>query len=372
MAGNPLRGNDLDSRDTGRDCCRAGSGAVYLMTNQTANSIIVYDRSSNGRLTMRGTFATGGAGGQSPSGNPLDPLASQGSLLLSSDNRLLFAVNAGSDSISVMEVGQGGLTQLDLVSSGGTTPVSLTQYRDLLYVLNAGGAANIAGFRITGQGKLLPIPGSTRPVAGGAAAAPAQVGFSPDGDLIFVTEKNTNVVDTYRVPHNGVAVGPVSHQSAGLTPFGFAFARHNILVVSEAFGGAPAQAAASSYAAAEDGDLDALSSSVGDHQTAACWVTVGSRGKYAYLTNTGSGIVTGYSVSGNGRLRLLDADGVTARTGDLTNPIDMAATEDFLYVHLNGPNGRAIAAYRIAPNGGLALVDKTPGLPEGAQGIAAR
>jgi DNA-binding beta-propeller fold protein YncE len=89
------------------------------MTNQATNSILVFDRADNGALTSRGSFPTGGAGGQSPSGNPLDPLASENSLLLSNDNRLLFAVNAGSNTISVMSVSQNGLQQIDAKSSGG-------------------------------------------------------------------------------------------------------------------------------------------------------------------------------------------------------------------------------------------------------------
>src|SRR5262245_61638126 len=197
MSANLLSADDLHSGNTDRPV----SGAVFLMTNQAANSIMFFDRSATGRLTLRGTFATGGAGGQSPSGNPLDPLASQGSLLLSADNRLLFAVNAGSNTISVMRITTRGLGQVEVVASGGLTPVSLTHYRDLLYVLNAGGEPNISGFRIKPSGKLEPIANSTRRLAGGAAAAPAQVGFSPDGDLLVVTEKNSNVIDTYRVNH---------------------------------------------------------------------------------------------------------------------------------------------------------------------------
>jgi hypothetical protein len=83
-------------------------------------------------------------------------------------------------------------------------------------------------------------------------------------------------------------------------------------------------------------------------------------------------VVSGFRVSGNGHLQSLNADGVAARTGDATNPIDMAITEDLLYVHLNGPNGHAIAIYRIGPDGSLSPVGRLEGIPAGAQGIAAR
>jgi 6-phosphogluconolactonase len=348
-----------------------GSGSVYLMTNQPSNAIMIFNRSADGLLTAAGMVATGGAGAQAPGGGPFDPLASEGSLLLSPDRHFLFAVNAGSNEISVLGVDPGGLTLLDKVSSGGQTPISLTINRDLLYVLNAGGTPNITGFQVSRVGKLWPLAGSTRPLAGGAAAGPAEVGFSPNGDLLVVTEKGTNTIDIYRVDHNGLATGPVAQPSNGLTPFGFAFAQPNILIDAEAFGGAPMQAAVSSYRLPASGDLRVLSGSVPDHQTAACWIVVYGTGQYAYTTNTGTHVISGYSMSADGRLTLLNPAGVNADTGPGSNPIDMALTGSLLYVHLNGPNGRSIAGYRIASDGGLIPVTKVDGLPAGAQGIAA-
>src|SRR4051812_36447851 len=132
------------------------------------------------------------------------------------------------------------------------------------------------------------------------------------------------MIDTYRVNHDRLATGPIAHHSNGITPFGFAFAWPDVLVDSEAFGGAPMQAAASSYRTAASGALDVVSGSVPDHQTAACWVVIYSRGKFAYVTNTGSNVVSAYAVSRDGRLTLLNPGGVAAATGAGTNPIDMA------------------------------------------------
>src|SRR4029077_626960 len=96
-------------------------------------------------------------------------LGSQGALVLSENGRWLFAVNAGSDDISVFSVDREELTLASRVSSGGTRPISMTVYRDLLYVLNAGGSGNITGFNIGRHGALTPISNSTRPLSGGAA-----------------------------------------------------------------------------------------------------------------------------------------------------------------------------------------------------------
>src|SRR5689334_6311280 len=77
----------------------ANTGAVFVATNSDAgNAIIMYTRAADGTLTMLGSpFPTGGVGsGVSKVLLRNDPLGAQGSLAVSSDNRFLFAVNAGS------------------------------------------------------------------------------------------------------------------------------------------------------------------------------------------------------------------------------------------------------------------------------------
>ena len=88
---------------------------------------------------------------------------------------------------------------------------------------------------------------------GGVAADPAQIGFSRDGELLVVTEKAGNRINTYTIDDDGLPSAPIDNASNGMTPFGFAFNNAGTLVVSEAFGGAPNQSAASSYSASDDG-----------------------------------------------------------------------------------------------------------------------
>lgn len=163
-----------------------GPGAVYVLTNQAANSVMVYARAADGTLSLSGAFLTGGTG----SGSGADPLGSQGALILDQSQRLLFAVNAGSNEVSVFAVQGLGLRLLDREPSGGQMPVSITVHGGLLYVLNAGGTPNIEGFTIQPwNGHLVPLPGSSRMLAGGPGSAPAEVAFSPSGDVLMVTEK---------------------------------------------------------------------------------------------------------------------------------------------------------------------------------------
>jgi 6-phosphogluconolactonase len=240
-----------------------------------------------------------------------------------------------------------------------------------LYVLNEGGTPNISGFEIDEDGTLTPLAGSTQPLIGGVAADPAQIGFGHDGELLVVTEKSGNRINTYTIDDDGLPSAPIDNSSNGMTPFGFAFSNAGTLVVSEAFGGALNQSAASSYSASDDGSLSVISGSVPNSQTASCWVAITNNGKLAFVSNTGSGTISSYFINpGNGSLTLLNP--TAASTGAASAPIDMALSVNsrILFVLLAGT--QQVAAFRIGGNGNLTLVDTGGGLPMGAQGIAAK
>lgn len=343
------------------------NGAVFTSTNAVSgNAILAFSRSTDGTLSAAGSYATGGEG----TGGGL---GSQGAVTLSADGQLLLAVNAGSAELSAFAVNGTSLTLLNTVASGGSTPISVTADHGLVYVLNAGGAGNISGFRVDRHTGLTPIVGSTRPLSSDAPA-PAQVSFSTDGNTLVVTEKGTNRVVSYAVDRDGLAGEPQVIASSGQTPFGFAFGLRNILVVSEAFGGAAGASAASSYRADGRGTaaLDLVSGSVLNSESASCWTAITPDGKYAYIANTGSSTVSAYAVSAQGALTLLDADGVSAQTGAGTSPADEAISQNgqFLYVRSGGAN--TVSAFRIASNGSLTPIATVAGFPQGYQGLAAR
>jgi 6-phosphogluconolactonase (cycloisomerase 2 family) len=346
-------------------------GAVYTMTNApTGNSILVFDRTADGMLIEVGSYSTGGTGTGGGLGN-------QGAVVLSQNDRWLFTVNAASHDISVFAVEPTGLNLVDRISSGGMRPISLTVDRNLLYVLNAGGSVgatdNISGFIVANDGTLSPLPGSERPLSS-ASTAPAQIGFTPDGSVLVVTEKGPNNILTYTVGHDGYAADPTIYASVGTTPFGFAFGKRGQLFVSEAFGGAPDASAVSSYIVSPDGALEVVSPSVATHQTAACWLIVTKGGRFAYETNAGSGSISGYRINSDGTITLLDADGRTGVTGDGTGPLDMALSVNGQYLYtLNGGN-ETISAFRVNGKGSLTLIaaDAAVGLPDGSNGLAAR
>jgi len=189
-------------------------GAVYVLSNQpSGNSVIVFSRAANGALTYAATYSTGGKG----AGAGADPLGSQGSLTL--DSGFLLAVNAGSNDVSLFAIDGSKLTLLDREPSGGQMPVSVTVKGPIAYVLNAGGTPNISGYFVDAFGKhLVPLPGSQRQLSVGAQ--PAQVRFAPEGNELLVTEKGTQLIDTYAVGFTGYASTSTPHASNGVTPFG--------------------------------------------------------------------------------------------------------------------------------------------------------
>jgi len=347
---------------TSLEAQRAGGGdgrrAVYTLTNQVAgNAVAVFDRAADGTLGAAGTVATGGTGTGAA-------LGSQGAVALSDDGRWLFAVNAGSNDVSVFAARGAELTLASRTASGGTLPISVTVHRNLLYVLNAGGDGNISGFSVGTTGGLTPVPGSTRSLSG-SNVGPAEVSFSPDGRRLVVTEKNTSLLDVYAVDANGAAGARISFTSAGGTPFGFAFGQHDVLLVSEA----AAPGSASSYILGRGGDLAVVSSAVLTHQGAPCWAVVTNDGRLGF-TGNGSGSVSGFSVTPRGRIRLIDANGASAVISGGVNDIALNGNSRYLYV-LGTGGSPTIHPFRIERDGHLTPLEPIGGLPAGTRGLAA-
>jgi len=160
----------LESFAAGRDEAAAIPNRVYLLSNVASeNTVMVFDRATDGALTLLQQVSTGGfgsgAGQIAPPFPPFPgpvPLESQDALIKSGDGRFLIAVNAGSNNVSVLKIVQDGLTLVDRVPSLGFFPVSVAEHKGLVYVANAGqtpderpGAVpSIIGFRLASNGKL--------------------------------------------------------------------------------------------------------------------------------------------------------------------------------------------------------------------------
>ncbi|MGH3865546.1 MAG: lactonase family protein [Pseudonocardiaceae bacterium] len=335
---------------------------LFVQTNNLAgNQILVYDRAEDGTLTLAETVNTGGLGGQNQGAVP-DPLASQGSLVYNAHHRLLIAVNAGSNTVSVLGLDDDHLCLRQVLASGGTFPVSVTVHGDLLYVLNAHEAGAITGYRIT-DGQFHPITDSTRsldltPATGPTqgANAPAQVGFTPDGQHLVITTKNHALIDVFTVKTDGRPSDTFTANPAGTpSPFGFTFDDYGHLVVTDV-----GISTLTTYTVHSNGTVTQLASQP-DGQIAMCWV-VHAAGNF-YVANPGSNTITGYHIDPAG------TPTVFTQTTSKDTPIDLAITRDgyFLYGEVGTTGG--VNGFRIKPDGTLDQIVTLTGL-SGLEGIA--
>ncbi len=413
-------------------------GAVYAMTNAVGNNaIVVYRRAADGTLTLAGAPVPTGGGGSGVQLDPTDSLGSQGGLMLDRKQKLLFAVNTETaaantahdchqGSLSVFRIRSDGtlVAASDPVPSGGLYPSSLTVSNGTLYVLNAGGPdictgspgfqvnPNITGFSVSKDGRLARIANATQVINPGIGPAPdlcapasfpdarfncglnppafprspGQLSFNPKGDTLVVTVKATNSIYLFPVGLDGTAGTPSIMRAPGPalpTYFGFAFDKHDRLVVSEPFGTATAiphvpAGAVSSFELHRAGSLTAISSGVPDDQGTPCWVAMEPHDKgHAYIANNATSSLSVYAVADDGKLTYVTgADQHLATAGtESAHPNDLVSVADgekgYLY-SLNAGTGK-VGMFRIQMDGTLAAMGEIAGLPAsaGAQGLAA-
>jgi len=324
--------------------------AVYLQTNDAEkNEVVAFRRAADGTLSAPGTYATGGRGTGKPH------LASQSSIVVGGDR--LLVVNAGSDDVSLFAVTPDGIALLDRVASGGSMPTSIAVRESQVFVLNAGGDANVTGFVL--EGDAIESSGDTRPLPG---ADPAQIGFTPDGSALIVTDRASNSL--LELPVEGGEA--IQHASSGATPYGFEFTRDGTLVVTEAFGGAIGAAAASSYRAG----LEPVSKSVANTRSEVCWAAVTKDGRFVFVTNFGDGTISSYAIANDGSLELVDAVAGSTVMGE-KGVRDEALSADGRFLYALDADARRVFAFSVRDDGRLDPVGDIDGLPATAAGLAA-
>jgi 6-phosphogluconolactonase (cycloisomerase 2 family) len=329
-------------------------GAVFVQTDNTAgNQIIAYQRAADGTLTQVGAYPTGGLGGVL-AGSVVDHLASQGSLQYDPLGSLLFAVNAGSNTVSVFSVFGDRLALRQILPSGGSFPVSVAVRGNLVYVLNALNGGSVQGYQVFGD-YVAPLPGSLRALGLNPTetpqftSTPGQVAFSPDGTQLIVTTKNNgNDIDVFQVGIGGwLSRSPVVNAEPGTVPFGIAFDTANNLAT---------------FTLGADGTVTPIDQ-LANGQKATCWVA--PAGQFLFAGNAGSGTETGYS-SAAGQLTLIGETATDAGT------VDASATPDgqFLYVQAGGPGN--VDEFSVGAGGSLTPVGSVtvPGAV-GGEGIVA-
>jgi 6-phosphogluconolactonase (cycloisomerase 2 family) len=330
--------------------CRGIGNVVFAQNDATSgNQVIAYRRGDDGQLTRLATYDTGGLGGVLD-GSVVDHLASQSSLTYDPRHRLLYAVNAGSNTVSVFAV-FGDLLQLrQVVSSGGTFPVSVAVHGDVVYVVNALDGGSVQGYTVE-QGRLRVRQDWNRPLGLDPNATPqfthtpGQVGFADRGRKLVVTTKaNGDNVDVFALDDSGApAATPVVTNLPGAVPFAFTEdERTGTLYLTEA--GPNAVAA---FTVNADGTLTQLNS-VATGQAATCWIT--AVGDVLYASNAGSATVSIYRAGPNGQLQSLG----TAPTDPGT--VDSAASSDDRYLYVQTGATGTLDEFAINPDGTLTQI----------------
>jgi 6-phosphogluconolactonase (cycloisomerase 2 family) len=389
-------------------------GAVFVGTNhnntmdkhQPPNQVAMYLRFNDGSLSLWGYYNTGGQGSGPSRRFAGDGLGAAHSVQLSEDHKWLFVTNAGSNNVSVFRVrlGEGdrgrppfakfGLELTDLQSTGDGSPShrfpnSVAQHGDLVYVLNSADQGSITGFRLTGNGQLVPIPHSTRLLSANQTYPPdtiynpVQVSFTPDGQHLVVAIKDgpaaglipgvtptgpgrVLVFDVGRdgQPSNTYQQNNFNHHG----PFGFSFDQHGNLLIALFVGGPNLTAAAGSFRFHDD-DLIGITPDVPDTQQDTCWLE--NNGKYAYGANYSSGTVSSFTIGSNGSLKLLEAvAGTTNHPGNIqgSTPLDLRVSPNGKFVYDVLPGSGNVAGWRINRDGSLTKIGEWSGLPKTVNG----
>jgi 6-phosphogluconolactonase (cycloisomerase 2 family) len=159
----------------------------------------------------------------------------------------------------VFRVHGSDLSLADKELSGGSEPNAVAQHGHLVYVLNTGGSSNVVGFRVNEDGRLSQIPHSLSFLSTNTSGA-ASLAFSPNGQFLVVTERETNDIDVFSVQSNGTLSPIVTNPSVGPGAFAVSFAPNGAALVAETgpTGGQNASAI-SSYAVSSNGTLSVIS-----------------------------------------------------------------------------------------------------------------
>jgi DNA-binding beta-propeller fold protein YncE len=333
---------------------------VFSMTNsESGNYVHAYVRSPDGTLAIGTALPTGGIG----TGHGLE---NQGALALSQDNRHLYVVNPGSNDLSVFRMNGTDLQLADRVPTGGTLPVSVAEWNGIVYVLNRhsspdpGTGPSIAGFRLSNTGTLTAIIGSSITLSSSNTNA-AQIGISPDGHWIIVTERGIDQIDVIPLSEDDTPGTPHTVVSAGHGPFGFSFSDALRLYIAESAGGST-----SAYDINLRGSISVLAAALPTGQGATCWLAISPDNQWIYVTNTSSKSISSYRIARDGGLTL--AASIAATTA--APPIDVVVDTTGESLSVLTTDG-ALETFRIdRTSGSLSSIQTLTGLPTGSNGLA--
>jgi 6-phosphogluconolactonase len=346
-----------------------GNTSVFVMTNdKVKNEVLTYQRGYDGQFVLRERATTGGRG----SGGETDPLQSQGSLTISGDHTLLFAVNSASGSVSSFHILDGMPVLVDKEPAGGAFPIAVTEHNGAVYVLNAGGSGAIVAFKADGFGRLHEIQNSSAFLTGTNSGA-SSISVSPNGQWLIVIEKASNSIDVFPIHADGTLGTVVANKSVTAGVFATVFTPGGQLIVSENQPNSGTDTSSiSSYTINANGTLTAITQSIPTFGNGNCWNAITPNAKWVFVDNSATSSVAGFSISSAGALSPI-ANTVVSTLPEGSTNLDMAISADgkYLFNVLSGTG--QIGVFTINPDGTVNQLGSIDGLPQtvGFNGIAA-
>jgi hypothetical protein len=386
------------------------AGHLYIQTNEFQNRVIHYLRSPDGTVTESERVPTGGAG--SGGYNPIvnrestpNPFEGARSVILSPDNRRLFATNAGDNSVSSFAIGEDGrLALIDAkrtgnVVAGRSGSAKSLQYdadTGTLYVCHALGPDHVRLISVDSEGRLTArperytvntedkpdrvatmvalSPDSKFLIVGTTFDEPAKP--NPDGSPILWVSRNgdaphsvaSNAPDpdglvVFPVNGHGALGEPLFQDGGGASPWFPLFLNHrpHQFIIGYAVADGLSLATLDSDGTVSTGPVVQIDTSAGK-PTELCWLSITPDDRTVFATHFGYSYITTFRLDGNvlsvakdpacpkvpgdGRFRALNG---TVTSG----PSDNWLSPDGDYLYQIYGNASKLVGYAVRDDGGL-------------------
>ncbi|KAG6355312.1 hypothetical protein INS49_003273 [Diaporthe citri] len=379
----------------------ANGKAIYMLSNQASNSVVAVPIAEDGTLNEAGGSSTntGGSGANGVDGSTNqpampDPLFSQSALTVAGNN--LFAVNAGSNTLSMFAIDAQDPTKLTMVGNPADLPgefpvtVGASAKHNLACVGMSGSTAGVscasfdAAQGLGAMDALRPFDlGQTTPPVGPTNTV-SHVFFSDDQSTLFSTVKgdptknNTGFLASFPVNAAGQCqAASVGAEGAQDSPNGTAVlfgsspiaGSSDLFVTDASFGAAvlSTQQAAGGSAQAS-GAAEVVGKGAIDGQKATCWVAISPATKTAFVTDVGVNHLVEMSLADASILGETDL----SANGD-PGLIDLKAAGNMVYALSpgNGTTNAAVTVMDANTKQQVQHLDMTSlGLDANAQGMA--
>jgi len=310
------------------------SFALYGLTQGVPNMLTIFSGDADGTITYVTEVATGGDGSTG--------VQAQGAVFVLDE--FIFAVNPGSNTVSLFQIDSTdptNVTLIDSASSGGDFPNSVTAYGSDACVVNDGANNGLRCFTFSSSG-LTVTAGSDRsfglnlttPPA--SHTGPAQISFTPNGDALVITNKGMYPPVMLYTFSNGMPGNTaVTSTDNGMVNFGFAFGSTGSFVLTDAapYGNGSGIIVVNQQATGTPSVTFATPGYyVIPNQQAACWIAYSSKLDRFYVANSASNAISEVTVSG-GTFTIVN----TYPLGNNTAPTDMVVLtvngDDYLFIN---------------------------------------